>query len=195
MYTTKTNILTRKVGGNIHMNLQAAFDNASEDLDAVNGWCTDVYNNTFAPYFIESRKLAVRLKSKDGPNDRPITDDELSWILIQLPINLFDVSEHINKLRISQEVIKLRIRDLELKSSKRQLYDVASDKLLVSAYGSVITRVENEISFSRELIMGAKKIWDARRRTDQANPINEIEDTMTTLPAYTSTVDSTKFRR
>lgn len=164
------------------MNLNAAFESASEDIEAVTEWCTSLYNRVFASYFQESRELSTRLKSKE----RPITDEELSWILIQLPVTLFDVSECVNQLRVSQEVVKMRNRQIELQLAKdKSGYDMSSDKLLVSAYNSVITRVENEISFSRELIMGAKKIWDARRRSEQSNPVSEVEDPSDSLPDYT----------
>ena len=51
----------------------------------------------------------------------------------------------------------------------------------------VVLRVEGEISFCRELIMAAKKIWDGRRDAEGANPIHtdvSPEDTYDNLPVY-----------
>lgn len=164
----------------------------SEDIDAVSDWCEELYQENFAKYFDESRELFTRLKSKT----HPITDDELSWILINLPLNLFDVSEALNKLKVSNEVVKLRNKQKEsdlIKSSvektatKRQedaAINMLENKLLVTAYSSVMSRVESEISFCRELIMGAKKIWDAHRKTDSTNPVSPVDNSPQNLPDY-----------
>ena len=54
--------------------------------------------------------------------------------------------------------------------------------ILSNALETLITRVDSEISFSRELIMSAKKIFDARRNTEQVNPINPIDTQYTYNP-------------
>lgn len=163
-----------------------------DDVSSVSMWCDDQYQNHFAEYFKECRTLFARLKSKRTP----ITDDELSWILINLPLNLFDVSERLNKFKVGQEVIKIRIKQKESdiikhsearSATKRQgeaAMAVIEDKLLVSAYSYVISRVEDEISFCKELIMGAKKLWDARRKTESVNPVSPIDNSTTQLPDY-----------
>lgn len=153
------------------------------DIDAVASWCEEIYAEWFAPYFMVSRNLFDRLKSKE----RPITDEELSWILIQLPLQLFSASEALSKFRISQEVIKLKTKELEtaLKGSKGA--NIIDNKILMLAYSGIISRVESEVSFSRELIMGAKKLWDSRRSTEKVNPISEVEgNAPVILPEYKS---------
>ena len=163
----------------------------TEDIQDVISWCDDMYNAYFASYFIEVRSLFARMQSKS----KPITDAELEKILTELPLSLFSVSEVLNNFKLSQEVIKLKIKQTEFniiqssdniksESKRRESASISTleDKLLTSAYDSVINRVDKEISFSRELIMGAKKIWDARRRTDDVNPIGEI--TSDDLPDY-----------
>ena len=111
-------------------------------------------------------------------------------------ISLFEAAESLNRLKINQEVLKLRYKqnesELMKKSTARtvtQKRDEAAiqmidDKLLMLAYGSVISRVESEISLSRELIMGAKKIWDARRKTDSVMPVGEVNTSDIQLPDY-----------
>ena len=158
------------------------------DIDSVTDWCTEIYNTQFGEFFDDGRKLFNRLRSKD----HPITDEELTWILIQLPIELFSVAEALNRFKISQEVVKLKNRqreksliDQSLETSiTRKQKDAEDksleDKLLAVAYSTVIDRVSNEISWGRELIMGAKKIWDSRRNTDQSNPVTEVDP----LPDY-----------
>ena len=39
----------------------------------------------------------------------------------------------------------------------------------------IISRVETELTFARELIMSCKKIWDRRKDTDDLIPISSIE--------------------
>lgn len=174
------------------LNLNDVQSEFSEDIEAVSDWCDEIYQQNFAIHFGESRELFNRLKSKT----HPITDEELSWILINLPLNLFDVSEVLNKFKVSQEVVKLRNKQKEsdlVKSSventatKRQedaAIKMLENKLLVTAYSSVMSRVESEISFCRELIMGAKKIWDSRRRAESANPVSPVDDSHINLPDY-----------
>lgn len=174
------------------LDLSAVQAEFSEDINAVTEWFEEIYRDNFAVYFGESRELFNRLKSKT----QPITDEELSWILINLPLNLFDVSEILNKLRLSQEVIKLRNKQKETDLAKASIEKSATkrqeeasiamleNKLLSTVYTHVISRVEGEISFCRELIMSAKKIWDARRRTEGANPVSPVDDSHIQLPDY-----------
>lgn len=162
----------------------------NDDIDAVQEWCNEMYDQSFASYFEETRKLYERMRS----NSRIITDDELSDILTLTPLNLFSVSEELNRFRLNYEVIKLKVKENEIdrkyldsnKSEHNVAYKLSSseveDKLILTAYNAVITRVENEISFSRELIMAAKKLWDRRKQTEDANPIGASVGKQ--LPAY-----------
>lgn len=174
------------------IDINKAVESSKEDIDAVSEWCEQVYKSNFEYHFSDSHSLFKRLKSKE----HPITDDELSWILITLPINLFQTSETLNRMKLNHEVVKLRYKQRELEIVKEssaktitQKKDEAAiqmidDKLLMLAYESLISRVESEISLSRELIMGAKKIWDARRKTDNVMPVGEIDTSNTELPDY-----------
>ena len=89
-------------------------------------------------------------------------------------------------MKTSHEVIKLRnkqkLNGLKKMSKATTLTQQTEDAevqmieelILDLAYESVISRVDHEISFSRELIMGAKKVWDRRRQTDVVNPIGTV---------------------
>lgn len=170
------------------IDLNEVLQENSEDIKAVIDYVTEIYDDKFASYFLDARVLFERLKSKT----HPISDDELSQILIDLPLQLFDVSEVLNQFRLSHEVVKLKNKQKEadlIKSSSetttpKRKSDVElkmiPDKLLIATFDTVITRVENEISFCKELIMSAKKLWDARRRTEHSNPVSEVD-----LPEYT----------
>lgn len=152
-----------------------------DDIIAVTSWCDEMYDSIFSPYFDNVRNLYQRLNSKT----KPITDDEMEDILTVLPLNLFTVAESLNKFRVELEVHKMKMKKLKRHlldssietSQTRRLEDaqhqLIEHELLCSAYTSVITRVEGEISFSRELIMGAKKIYDGRRATERINPVSE----------------------
>ena len=140
----------------------------------------------------------------------PITDEELEYILTTFPLELFVISEQLNKIRLNSEVVKLKNKETieKLRNdaiaeattqglNKTQTNEYVSHVLnrsmveyevLLSAYNSIITRVENEQTFSKELIMGAKKVWDARRNTDLTNPVGEV---VPELPEYDIKSDKT----
>lgn len=161
------------------MDMDKVFAEVSADITSVTDWCNRQYDEKFAKYFKESRELFRKLED----TTKPISDDALNWILISLPINLFDVSEALNQFRLSYEVVKLRNAvDAEAISAEARKSAMLERKVLSSAFSSVITRVENEISFSRELIMGAKKIWDGRRATENVMPVSE--SAVDKLPKY-----------
>lgn len=69
----------------------------------------------------------------------------------------------------------------ESKAKERCIAEFAGDRFLVSAYDSLYERVSRQITFSKELIMSCKKIWDARRNSDQ-NPMPSVSET--DLPEY-----------
>lgn len=175
------------------MNLQSALNNVQSDIDQVEEWAESEYQNYFAPYFKGEVEIYRELKSNDTAT---ISDATLEWILTYLPLELFSVSEQLSKLKTKQEVIRLHIKEEEDKfvqdpvnsamsvtaRKEKAALLTAEDKLLVDIYSNIADRVGREISFSRELIMSAKKIWDARRAVDgpAIGGIKEVD----TLPEY-----------
>lgn len=162
----------------------------AESVDAVDVWVQAEYTTNFSQFFTEQRELYERVKSQV----RPISDEDLEAILVDIPLQLFSAAESINAYRLRLETIKLKYKERESKfvrlSSEKtdakkkedaQL-KMIEDKLLITSVTSVITRVENEISFSRELIMSAKKLWDSRRRSEVSNPVSPIN--VDNLPDY-----------
>lgn len=168
------------------MNLNEVLSNHSEDIEAVQKWCDEIYQNKFAVYFQEVENLYKRFKD----NRRAITDEELEYILTLVPLDLFSVAEALNQFRLSSEVIKMKIKQMEKEAAKaseetsltRKQEDAyiktLPDRILQESYSTVIQRVENQISFSRELIMSAKKLWDSRRRGEESNPVSEVNPAM-----------------
>ena len=159
-----------------------------EDLEGVRKWCDDLYNELFAERFQIVRDLAKRMESKT----HTITDEELTQIITELPTELFMAAESLNQLRLDYEVIKLTNKQIKLEISmgvdeevprkfqKDALQNAMSDYEIVPvAYSKVIQRVENEMTYAKELIMGAKKVYDSRKTAEQSNPISEID-----LPEY-----------
>lgn len=163
-------------------------ENYSSKLDDVKSWCSTQYRSIFGEIFDKIENIRSRMESQN----RPITDTELEWVLVSLPLDLFYISERLNSFKLEYEVIKLskpsqkhkiekqlieeyEQSDMKLTSTKlKDLIDVelSGHSMICTAYSSVISRVESEISFSRELIMGCKKLWDSRRRTEEINPVN-----------------------
>ena len=171
------------------MNLEKRLKSVSAEIAEVTDWAEHEYNKYFSKYFKGESELYNRLSSADNP----ITDVELEWILTSLPLELFSVTEQLSKLRTAQEVIKLHIKQVERKyisttegSLTQKKEDAAAlteeDKLLVTVYDSIIERVSREMAFSKELIMSAKKIWDARRNDGTLNP--DVVHNNGTLPEY-----------
>ena len=158
-----------------------------EDVDGVLEWINQEYEARFSEYFNGVRDLYKRLQSES----RPITDEELSKILINLPMTMFDVSEKLNELRVATEVMKLKLKEMEAelinqseaktataKKAEAEL-KMTEPKILYEIYRTLIQRVDSELAFAKELIMGAKKIWDGRRKTEQIMPVD-----INNLPEY-----------
>lgn len=182
--------------------LQDVLGRYSEDIDEVRKFCDNRYDSLFKEHFKEIHNLYNRMKSTVNP----ISDSELEYILIMFPMELITVAEKLNKLRLEQEVVKLKNKEtmetlrntlLEEASAsglnKTQTQEYVSHglskamveyEIVLSAYESITTRVTNEQTFSKELIMGAKKVWDSRRGSESANPIKPVAGD---LPDYDPT--------
>lgn len=180
--------------------MQKVLEEYTDDMMSVNEYCDQLYEQYFAEHFSDVRELYSRMKSKV----HPITDEELEYILTLFPMELFAVSEALNKLRLQAEVVKLKNKEkleelrkqakteseqLELNKTETLEYinhrvseQMVEYEVFLSAHSSCITRVENEQTFAKELIMGAKKIWDSRRNSENSNPVKEVTD----LPEYRS---------
>ena len=168
-----------------------------EDMDAMDSWCSNLYNSDFASVFDKVRNIYSKFQS----SSTVISDEDLEWIIVSLPMELLYISESLNSLRLKYEVLKLKTKriqsdieqkiclecqTLDQKISKKDLkelvdFEMIEHRIVMAAFSSVITRVENEITFSKELIMGAKKVWDSRRHGENSNPIGEVN---IELPEY-----------
>lgn len=171
--------------------LKELYGELQEDIDATNAWAEEMYQANFAYYFKDVRELYKRLESKS----RPVTDEELEEILTTLPLQLITVSEILSQFRVSKEVVAIKIKEVEremmnnrdAKVSMTQQKEEAARQtiehgLLKTVFGTIVNRVDNEITFCKELIMGAKKIWDSRRGSEDAAPTGVAEPNQ--LPDY-----------
>lgn len=169
-----------------------------EKLDEICAVRDEMYAEIFSELFSRVTELYQRFRSEI----RPITDDELETILTEIPLRLFTVSERLADIRMRMSVTKLENkhkRTALIKSyiispeydgysqsavrefvSNRADDEMRDDEIAVMVYSSLIDRIEGEISFSRELIMGAKKLWDARR----SNATNPVAPVVPELPEY-----------
>lgn len=169
-----------------------------EKLDEICAVRDEMYAEIFSELFSRVTELYQRFRSEI----RPITDDELETILTEIPLRLFTVSERLADIRMRMSVTKLENKHKRtslIKSyiispeydgysqsairefvSNRADDEMRDDEIAVMVYSSLIDRIEGEISFSRELIMGAKKLWDARR----SNATNPVAPVVPELPEY-----------
>lgn len=185
------------------IDLKAVEQLLQEDVEAAISWCDDKYTQVFSEHFKRQRDLYKRLESKT----HPITDEELEDILTTLPLEMFTVAEKLSKLKTAQEVIKVRNkRDLaEKKESSTLKTQTARDEdaklqmleqqLMDTLYTAVIERVDKEMSFTRELIMGAKKVWDRRSQAEGASPIAPINPEVPTVTGNKTFYEQTQAAR
>lgn len=159
--------------------IKSIIESNSDDLTEANLFCREVYDNIFSQYFVNVKRLQQRLSDKL----KPITDDELSEILTMCPLNMISVSSELNVLRRNVEVLKLKSKNTKLELSLGTETDsseyvkrthMLENDLLICLYESIIKQVEGEMSYVRELIMSAKKIWDANRKSEDVVPISPV---------------------
>lgn len=148
------------------------------------------YDKRFADKFSKVKSIYKQMRSEL----RPINDSELTWVLVELPMTLFDVSEQVSQLKAAYEVVKLTIKEKEATYMQESTAKTATEKKAEAEvklteykvdliiYQNLIQRVDNELDLARELIMGCKKIFDSRRKTEQSNPVS-VSD----CPTYNKT--------
>lgn len=157
----------------------------TEGMDELDDWCESIYEETFQPYFDEVNDFYKKIEKSEW---HPISDSDLEMILTTLPLKLFGVTESIHRLRTHHGIMKANAKrgmksvenEADLKATKEAMMAVAN------AYENVIARAEREVMFCKELIMTAKKMWDARKRSESAMPIGEVvtPDNSDKLPGY-----------
>jgi len=175
------------------------YRNFIDDADSIKA---KLYEEKFSPYFSDVRSLYSKFKSRL----HVVSDEDLQNILLDVPMNLFMASENLNQLRLEYEILKLNISaeskrlksDIRLKDdvvaslTKSEIKELCNDMIqmnmveqesLLAVYKSIISQVESEQSFARELIMGAKKVWDSRRSAEMSSPVSPVE-TGDDLPEY-----------
>ena len=155
--------------------IKHALESLEADFAAADKVVDDIYDKYFSKYFVKVNEMHVKFSDINIS----ITDKELEWIITSLPLDLFAASDALAQFKQHNEIVKLTIK--QRKQNKQEEEIDEEYKLMSIVYSSVIAKVEHQISFSKELIMGAKKVWDARKRTEQSNPISEVN---AELPDY-----------
>lgn len=157
-----------------------------EDIDAVIKYQNEVYDKMFSKEFSEVKSLSDMIK-KCGYKSP--SDEVLETILMDVPLKLFDVAEKLNQLELTLQVLKLKLKekkiDLKHDPSVRELsatqltefisVNTIEDELMISIYSKLIERVNSQISYSKELIMSAKKLWDRRKDAESAMPVTPVD--------------------
>lgn len=168
----------------------------SADIKDAREWVDSKYAEIFAEYFNEVRTLSARMKSKI----QPISDLELESVLTNLPLDLFEVASKLSDIKLNYEVIKLHNKKEHTEMVKKSTASTATqrnaeadvatigNRALELVYETLIERVEKEVSYTRELIMASKKIWDGRRKAEQSVPISPV-DTQSSYSSSTTHYD------
>lgn len=180
------------------MELKEVELSVSSDINDARSWISSKYDELFAEYFNEVRSLSARMKSKT----QPISDQELESVLTNLPLDLFEVASKLSDIKLNYEVIKLHNKKEHTEALKKSTASTATqrnaeadvatigNRALELVYETLIERVEKEVSYTRELIMAAKKIWDGRRKAEQSVPIGPM-DTQSEYHSPTRHYDNT----
>ena len=161
----------------------------SEAVGDVRLWCEDEYRRVFSKYF----EGVPDLYDKVSTSRSKLSDDDVEWVLADLPLQLIAVSEELSQYKLNIECLKLFIKQKEAEfaqqsdkksvSARREeaTLKVSEYNMLLKAYSCVYSRVDNQINFARELVMSCKKIWDSRRKVYCANPVSPLD-----LDSYSS---------
>lgn len=192
-------------------NLTDVYDsNYRAEAESLRSWCDSMYQTYFGGCYslVDTIRTKVYV-DESGFVHGKLSDEDLEQILTELPLDMYTAAESLNKLRLEYEMVKLKFKeikrsitqkvrddviatyiDVDSPHSKSEIEsEIASEialrlvehELLIKAYDVVMTRAENEKSACRELIMGAKKLWDSRRAADNTNPVGEV---VPDLPDY-----------
>ncbi len=168
---------------NIDNSLWSKYLDTVQDVSDI---CDKIYKTNFDQFSKTNKDLYAKLYTRTTP----IATEDLEHIIIDLPLCLIDVSEQVSKLQVSLDSVKLQLKKSTPIADDGVKINTVDDeieyKLLSAVLSSVIERVNREISFSRELIMGAKKLWDSRKASESASPIEPVSQPVK-LPDYKST--------
>ena len=148
------------------MSIQSFLAQEAESYREADIALQSVYEKEFGNIF----QFVDDLKSKIHDNQRLVTDEELEYIITTLPLNLYTAAEHLSSLKMRAELHKLEHSQLKAQKEIDPSY-VRDSEMVTKMYSMLIDRVTSQISMCKELIMGAKKIWDARRSAEHVNPI------------------------
>lgn len=168
------------------MNFISAQESYQNDIDAVLKYQNDIYDDMFSKEFSEVQNLSDMIK-KNGYKSP--SDEVLEIILMDVPLKLFEVAEKLNQLELTLQVLKLKLKekkiDLKHDPAVRDLnstqisefisVNTIEDELMISIYSKLIDRVNSQISYSKELIMSAKKLWDRRKEAESAMPVAPVD--------------------
>ena len=148
-----------------------------------------VYDTDIAPYFNKLQEIQAQL------SNNKITDEQLEYVLSSLPLDLIDISEYLSRYQIELESLKLAIKsaevdlrnrlvsDSDVKYKETEIKEIVKASFLVNrqivvCYETLIERINRQLSYCREFIMGCKKIWDRRRQSESTVPIKEQDYNM-----------------
>ena len=160
--------------------------NFKKEVGDVSAWCSEQYDAYFSPYLGNLKSLYETLQTERSN----MSDTDLESVLTYLPLQIIEVSEVLSQYKLNNDCLKLHIKRIEadvIRNSKEKTVKERQEaavratmeyRTLSCAYTAIINRAENEINFGREFIMTVKKIWDARMKTYEANPISEGIDSL-----------------
>ena len=162
------------------MNIYSIEEKYQADTASAEKWLSETYKRIFGTYFEQSDKLYDAIHTGNVSN---FSDEDLSNILSVIPLDLLVAAEALSSVKVRTAFFKQQLK--EYKHDSRDATDISELELLIHCYTALEELVSTKMSFSRELIMTAKKLWDARQEGANAMPVAERD--YSNLPEYPAT--------
>ena len=160
----------------IEQNLEINLNKYTSEFDSIRSWITEQYESRFKSYFEDIESLSFK-------DDEKITDEELEKILIKIPLKLFDASEEFVNMNIKKQKMMLKSKVFD----SDEVVDESSiflDELIVKSFNAIIERVTRQLTYAKELVLSAKKIWSARKATEELGEGLDNSSILDSLPEY-----------
>lgn len=157
--------------------LSDAIVNFDEEISEAQKYAFKLYDDIFAKYFADVLKLYDKVKQ----DSKPISDTDLEYILTFVPLDMCVINESIAPIELKRDLAKHALKYGNLSDD-----DKWANHTIISIYDNILNRVQHQMSFCREFIMTAKKIWDRRKGSEEASPISGIRNDSvdSDLPEY-----------
>ncbi len=153
--------------------IKELLENIYSEAEDIDTFIDEIYQKNFKVQFQKIYELIDKFRN----DSKKVSTEELEYLLMELPLDMFDVSSKIEMVQGLSEVAAYQAKTAKAQNNDdKYKLDVIAKRL-----DALVERIQRESSAARELVMSAKKLWDSRQAETKSNPIKEISN----LPDYT----------